>query len=113
MRFTLIKKVTLIVAVAILSALAIPKYVEWKQQEQERECCVNLSRLRSGITTYCANQAVRTRTASWPRVTPKAKSSRTRPVRGGGLSVQARSAIFTAGQLERWCLSLSVTVVCP
>ncbi len=64
--FTLIELVIIIVILGILAAIAIPKYQDMSADAKEAACRSALGALRSGITIYYANQAVRTGNADWP-----------------------------------------------
>ncbi|MFH1701492.1 MAG: prepilin-type N-terminal cleavage/methylation domain-containing protein [Candidatus Zixiibacteriota bacterium] len=64
--FTLIELVIIIVVLGILAAIAIPKYQDITSDAKEASCRGALGGLRSAITIYYANQAVKTGTATWP-----------------------------------------------
>jgi type II secretory pathway pseudopilin PulG len=64
--FTLIELVIIIVVLGILAAVAIPKYKDISGEAREAACRASLGSLRSGITIWYANQAVKTGTATWP-----------------------------------------------
>jgi prepilin-type N-terminal cleavage/methylation domain-containing protein len=64
--FTLIELVIIIVVLGILAAIAIPKYQDITSDAREASCRGALGGLRSAITIYYANQAVKTGTADWP-----------------------------------------------
>jgi prepilin-type N-terminal cleavage/methylation domain-containing protein len=66
--FTLIELVIIIVVLGILAAVAIPKYQDITAQAKEASCRNALGGLRSGVTIWYANQAVKTGTASWPPI---------------------------------------------
>ena len=66
--FTLVELVIIIVILGILAAVAIPKYQDLTSEAREAATRGALGGLRSAITIYYANQAVRTGTASWPAV---------------------------------------------
>lgn len=64
--FTLIELVIIIVILGILATVAIPKYQDLTSEAKEAATRGSLGGLRSAITIYYANQAVRTGSATWP-----------------------------------------------
>jgi prepilin-type N-terminal cleavage/methylation domain-containing protein len=64
--FTLVELVIIIVVMGIVAVIAIPKYQSADADAKKASCREALSNLRSAITIWYANQAVRTGTASWP-----------------------------------------------
>jgi prepilin-type N-terminal cleavage/methylation domain-containing protein len=66
--FTLIELVIIIVVLGILAAVAIPKYQDITGEAKEAAARAALGSLRSGITIYYANQAVKTGSATWPEL---------------------------------------------
>ncbi len=66
--FTLIELVIIIVILGILAAVAIPKYQDMSVEAREAQGRALLGSLRSGITIFYANEAVKNGTAAWPTV---------------------------------------------
>jgi prepilin-type N-terminal cleavage/methylation domain-containing protein len=66
--FTLIELVIIIVILGILAAVAIPKYQDITSQAKESATRAALGGLRSGITIWYANQAVKNGAAVWPQI---------------------------------------------
>lgn len=64
--FTLIELVIIIVVLGILAAVAIPKYQDISGEAREASTRAALGSLRSGITIWYANEAVKTGNPSWP-----------------------------------------------
>ncbi|MCP4631780.1 MAG: prepilin-type N-terminal cleavage/methylation domain-containing protein [candidate division Zixibacteria bacterium] len=64
--FSLIELVIIIVVLGILASVAIPKYKSIIAESKEASCKGSLGSLRSGISIYYANTAVKTGTADWP-----------------------------------------------
>jgi MSHA pilin protein MshA len=64
--FTLIELVIIIVVLGILAAVAIPKYFNMIDDAKVSACKGALGGLRSGISIYYANRALKTGTATWP-----------------------------------------------
>lgn len=67
--FTLIELVVVIVVLAILSGVAIPKYLDYSSKAKESACKGTLGAVRSAIANWYANQLVTTGTASYPTLT--------------------------------------------
>ncbi len=55
--FTLVELIAVIVVLAILSAVAIPKYFDYATQAKSSTCRATLGAVRSGIANFYANSA--------------------------------------------------------
>jgi prepilin-type N-terminal cleavage/methylation domain-containing protein len=63
--FTLIELIAVIVVLAILSGIAIPKYFDYAAKAKESSCKGTLGGVRSAIANWYANSAL-TSTAAYP-----------------------------------------------
>ncbi len=63
--FTLVELIVIIVVLAILSGVAIPKYIDYAARAKESAARGTLGAVRSGIANFYANAAV-TGTAAFP-----------------------------------------------
>ncbi len=66
--FTLIELIAVIIVLAILSGVAIPKYIDYAAKSKESACKGTLGAVRSAIANFYANSAVNG-TAAWPTLT--------------------------------------------
>ena len=66
--FTLIELVIIIVVLGIIAAVAIPKYQDISDEAKIAATKGALGNLRSGISIYYANTALKTGTAGWPPI---------------------------------------------
>jgi prepilin-type N-terminal cleavage/methylation domain-containing protein len=63
--FTLIELIAVIIVLAILSGIAIPKYIDYAAKAKESSCRGTLGGVRSAIANFYANSALNG-TAAWP-----------------------------------------------
>ena len=56
--FTLIELIAVIVVLAILAGVALPRYFDYAAQAREASCKGSLGGLRAGIANYYANEAI-------------------------------------------------------
>lgn len=64
--FTLIELVIIIAVLGIIAAVAIPKYVDMIGEARQSACKGALGGLRSAISIYYANTALKNNSATWP-----------------------------------------------
>jgi prepilin-type N-terminal cleavage/methylation domain-containing protein len=67
--FTLVELIVVIVVLAILSGVAIPKYFDYAAKAKESACKGTLGAVRSAIANFHANSIVNNGTATWPTLT--------------------------------------------
>ncbi len=67
--FTLVELIVVIVVLAILSGVAIPKYFDYAAKAKESACKGTLGGVRSGIANYYSNQLVNSGTGVYPTLT--------------------------------------------
>jgi prepilin-type N-terminal cleavage/methylation domain-containing protein len=65
--FTLIELIAVIIVLAILSGIAIPKYIDYAAQAKSSSCKGTLGAVRSAIANYYANSAL-SGTAAYPAI---------------------------------------------
>lgn len=63
--FTLVELIVIIVVLAILSGVAIPKYMDYTSRAKESAARATIGAARSAIANFYANSAL-TGTAAWP-----------------------------------------------
>jgi general secretion pathway protein G len=66
--FTLVELIVVIVVLAILSGVAIPRYIDYSARAKESAARATLGATRSGIANFYANSAL-TGTPAWPTLT--------------------------------------------
>lgn len=66
--FTLVELIVVIVVLAILSGVAIPKYIDYSSRAKESAARATLGAVRSGIANFYANSAL-TGTTTYPTLT--------------------------------------------
>lgn len=64
--FTLIELIVVIVVLAILSGVAIPKYFDYAAKARESACRGTLGAVRAAIANYYANQVVANGAGAYP-----------------------------------------------
>ena len=95
--FTLIELVIVIVLLGILSAFAVPKFIDMSQDAEDATCKANLAHLRSGIAIYRADTIVQ-RSPAWPSSLSEVvegDSVPTCPINGVGYSYDFETGTVT------------------
>ena len=64
--FTLIELMAVVLILAILAGVALPRFFDYQTQAREASCKGTLGGVRAGITNFYANKAVSTGTAAYP-----------------------------------------------
>ena len=64
--FTLVELIVVIVVLAILSGVAIPKYFDYAAKAKESACRGTIGATRSAVANFYANSIVNTATAAFP-----------------------------------------------
>jgi prepilin-type N-terminal cleavage/methylation domain-containing protein len=67
--FTLVELIAVIVVLAILAGVAIPKYFDYASKAKESACKAVLGSVRAGIANFYANSIITTGTATYPTLT--------------------------------------------
>lgn len=67
--FTLIELIVVIVVLAILSGVAIPRYFDYAARARESACKGTLGAVRAAIANFYANQLVTVGTGTYPTLT--------------------------------------------
>jgi prepilin-type N-terminal cleavage/methylation domain-containing protein len=64
--FTLIELMAVVLILAILAGVALPKFFNYASQAKEASCKGTLGGVRAGIANYYANKAISTGTPTYP-----------------------------------------------
>jgi general secretion pathway protein G len=64
--FTLIELMAVVLILAILAGVALPKFFNYQNQAKEASCKGTLGGVRAGIANFYANTAITTGTAAYP-----------------------------------------------
>mgnify|MGYP003573357500 CR=1 FL=1 len=64
--FTLIELMAVVLILAILAGVALPKFFNYQNQAKEASCKGTLGGVRAGIANFYANSAITTGTAAYP-----------------------------------------------
>lgn len=64
--FTLIELIAVVVVLAVLAGVALPKYFNYASQAKESACKGALGGIRAGIANYYANEVITNGTGAYP-----------------------------------------------
>jgi prepilin-type N-terminal cleavage/methylation domain-containing protein len=64
--FTLIELMAVVLILAILAGVALPKFFNYQNQAKEASCKGTLGGVRAGIANFYANEAISSGTAAYP-----------------------------------------------
>ena len=64
--FTLIELMAVVLILAILAGVALPKFFNYQSQAREASCKGTLGGVRAGIANFSANEAISSGTAAYP-----------------------------------------------
>lgn len=67
--FTLIELMSVVIILAIIAGVALPKFFDHQARASEAACRGTLGGVRSGIANFYANRAISTGTAAYPSLT--------------------------------------------
>jgi prepilin-type N-terminal cleavage/methylation domain-containing protein len=67
--FTLIELMAVVLILAILAGVALPKFFNYQNQAKEASCKGTLGGVRAGIANFYANEAITSGTAAYPTLT--------------------------------------------
>ena len=66
--FTLIELLAIVLILAILAGVAMPRYFDYQTRAREAACKGTLGGVRAGVATYYANEAIVNGTAAYPTI---------------------------------------------
>lgn len=66
--FTLIELLAVVIVLAILAGVAIPKFVDYRDRARESACNGVLGGVRAGVASFYADKAITTGTAVYPTI---------------------------------------------